>query len=346
MALRWQLSPGDLARTVIQPSLGPFGEALLSFDLIRAGNRFGGLHPWPRNVRASVSPLARHASALFKIDGPIVDLFTPIAPHEELAESLDDFLRLPDRLLADEIRYATDKTPLPRWTAPMAGTDRQSRRLLARAISDMASTFVTPYWTQMQSYLQSENSAAVHRFLGGGLENMLSHLHPCIRWDPPWLTVGCGPVRAAKQPLDGQGIVFVPAVHLRSHPAVFRSAGDDQPLLVVYPAVKEYADVPRLWRVDRDPDALARLIGPSRTELLATIRERPGLSVRELAAAVGLSTGAASEHVAVLRNAGLVSGRRHGKALIHTPTALGSSLLDGSTAGNPESSRSSGPDSP
>lgn len=55
--------------------------------------------------------------------------------------------------------------------------------------------------------------------------------------------------------------------------------------------------------------------------------DRP-LSTSEVAQRAGLSIGGVSRHLAVLREAGLVSSHRRGHAIVHLPTPLGTSLLE------------------
>ncbi|MEV7040408.1 helix-turn-helix domain-containing protein [Amycolatopsis sp. NPDC051061] len=71
--------------------------------------------------------------------------------------------------------------------------------------------------------------------------------------------------------------------------------------------------------------ALARLIGPTRSRALAALR-RPRSTTR-LAASIGCSLAAASEHARVLRDSGLITTERHGKSVMHSITALGWNLL-------------------
>lgn len=67
--------------------------------------------------------------------------------------------------------------------------------------------------------------------------------------------------------------------------------------------------------------AAAELIGnhlkvvgqPVRLRLIETLDDRGEASVNELADAVGVSSFDASQHLAVLRGAGIVSRRRHGR---------------------------------
>jgi DNA-binding transcriptional ArsR family regulator len=316
-----------VGRIVISPGLGPFGETLFSFDRRRHRSRFGGVTPPDAAIPAS--NLARHAAVLFNIDPgrPVLDLFTPVAATDGLDEALDQFMSLPDDVLDHEFRHFSERRALPRWITPLMGTDLHARRLLARAISDAAAAHVTPHWSRMRSFLQAESSAAARRFLQGGLEGLLTELHPCMRWDPPWLKLGCRDGSLDGELTVKQRIILAPAVFCGPHPCLFRPRDQTAPLLVVYPAMRDFADFSRLWHQPQHSPAVARLIGQSRADLLWTIREQPGLAVRDLALAVGISIGTASEHIAVLRDAGLVIGRRQGKAHVHALTVLGCSVL-------------------
>jgi DNA-binding transcriptional ArsR family regulator len=52
-----------------------------------------------------------------------------------------------------------------------------------------------------------------------------------------------------------------------------------------------------------------------------------GCSTTELSRRVAVSIASASEHAAVLREAGLLHSRRQGSQVLHTVTSLGASLL-------------------
>jgi DNA-binding transcriptional ArsR family regulator len=257
-----------------------------------------------------------------------------VPASDDLDTATDDFLGAPDRGLANEVRFVTQRRELPTWTTPLVGTDLPARRLVAQAIRDNASAFVVPHWPRIRSYLNTETAAAARRFMTDGLRGMMTGLHPAISWDPPWLTVGRGSNGRAHV-MAGQGIAFVPSVFMDGEPIVFTPHDANDPWLVIYPAVKDIADLARLHGDPRGPHAVAKLIGHSRSDLLNMIAEQPGLSVKDLATLIGISLGAASEHITVMRSAGLIAGRRQGKAHRHSLTPLGASLLhaDGQAGG-------------
>jgi DNA-binding transcriptional ArsR family regulator len=259
--------------------------------------------------------------------GPPLDLFSYVTPSENLAAAIDQMMSIPDTMYRDELRFVLAARRLPPRSAPLSGTDLHARRILAQAICDAATTFVLPNQQRIQSFLATTCAAATGRARPDSVDQMLTNLHPSIRWAPPWLTVGASDGAERSYVSQGEGVTFVPSALMSEQPIVFRPPDRSRPWLVFYTAVQNLADLVRLHREPNSLDAAARLIGQSRSDLLMTIAERPGRPVKELAARVGISVAAASEHLAVLRRAGLIEGHRQGKAHSHVLTALGASVL-------------------
>ena len=324
--IRLRLSPRDLTQISVQPGAGPFAEALFSFDVV-SRSQVGDFNPWSRRVRASASDLVRCAAALFTMHGPPLDLLSYVNPTENIAAAIEQMLSIPDPVYRDELRFVLAARRLPARSAPLIGTDLRARRRLAEAISDAATNFVLPNQKRIQSFLATTSAAATGRARSDGIDQMLTQLHSSILWNPPWLTVGADDCAPRSYASEGQGVTFVPSALMREQPIVFRPKDRSRPWLVFYSAVHDLADLVRVHTDPNSLDAVARLIGQSRSDLLMTIAERPGRPVKELAARVGISVAAASEHLAVLRHAGLIEGRRHGKAHSHVLTPLGASVL-------------------
>jgi DNA-binding transcriptional ArsR family regulator len=66
-----------------------------------------------------------------------------------------------------------------------------------------------------------------------------------------------------------------------------------------------------------EPDVFAALASPVRRELLGLLREHDGLPVSALASRFELRRPSVSEHLKVLRDAGLVSERRQGRQRVY-----------------------------
>jgi DNA-binding transcriptional ArsR family regulator len=84
--------------------------------------------------------------------------------------------------------------------------------------------------------------------------------------------------------------------------------------------------VATVWETRRPaPDSLSALLGRTRAELLLQLAE-PG-TTGELAGRLGVTAGAVSQHLGVLRGAGLVATRRDGRAVLHLRTERAEALF-------------------
>ncbi|HZE40476.1 MAG TPA: winged helix-turn-helix domain-containing protein [Stackebrandtia sp.] len=147
-----------------------------------------------------------------------------------------------------------------------------------------------------------------------GLGAALSDLSPDIRLDGDVLRVTglcSGSLR-----LDGASLLVIPTVFWTR--AGFRRAGLARPALV-YPV-----DPARLG-LDTAADSLPRLLGRTRAQVLRAVATGPTTSA--LASMLDISPASASEHVGVLREAGLVATNRTGRSVRHGLTPLGESLV-------------------
>ena len=79
----------------------------------------------------------------------------------------------------------------------------------------------------------------------------------------------------------------------------------------------------------KEMETIAHLIGRTRAVLLSGLAEPS--STTGLAARCGVPVSSVSEHLAVLRAAGLVSTSRTGRFLLHQRTALGIALSGAAT---------------
>jgi DNA-binding transcriptional ArsR family regulator len=158
--------------------------------------------------------------------------------------------------------------------------------------------------------------------LDGGVDRLFNTLHHTITWRPPVLTVAMNSGFDFDVHLKGQGLRLQASVFAGAQPVLWDYDLTEEPPTLVYPA---YFDgrVPALT----GPPSVVALVGRTRAQLLAAITDRPGTVTGELARQLGISPASASEHATVLRNAGLITTVRYGKAALHTVTPLGAALL-------------------
>jgi DNA-binding transcriptional ArsR family regulator len=75
---------------------------------------------------------------------------------------------------------------------------------------------------------------------------------------------------------------------------------------------------------ERPGTALDRLLGPSRAAVLIALEEPA--STTQLVATLGQSLGGIGDHLAVLREAGLISRARSGRSVLYRRTPVGDAL--------------------
>lgn len=78
---------------------------------------------------------------------------------------------------------------------------------------------------------------------------------------------------------------------------------------------------------------LAQLLGATRARILVTIAASRSTTT-EVARRSGVAPASASEHAAILREAGLITTHRTGSCVLHTITTLGAALVNGTLPAN------------
>ena len=124
--------------------------------------------------------------------------------------------------------------------------------------------------------------------------------------------------------LNGGGLTLVPTVFCRRIKLYIGVAGVDGPAVLFYPAIREITDAHRLWtrcHPGSTQDALGALLGTTRAAALETLSNT--CTTTELAGRLRTSLATASHHATVLRQAGLITTRRNGNAVLHLITPLG-----------------------
>ncbi|MER5206723.1 ArsR family transcriptional regulator [Streptomyces sp. NPDC002825] len=180
---------------------------------------------------------------------------------------------------------------------------------------------VRPYWPRIRAVLEADLAHRTRQLAEDGIQEVFAHLHPSLRWAEDRLT-GVG-LPARGPALDGGGITLAPSV-FTARCVLLPGRYGVAPCLV-YPA----RAVGTLWERNAEPcDGLARLLGRSRAGLLG--RTSTPTTTTGLARQTGLSAGAVSQHLAVLRDTGLVTAHRYRREVYYRASELGLALL-----GNP-----------
>ncbi|MDN5854960.1 MAG: helix-turn-helix domain-containing protein, partial [Actinomycetia bacterium] len=261
--------------------------------------------------------------------GVMLDLGTLAGRCDTIEDGVERLVGAPRGELVAEVEFfarAAGGVPSPLRTLVHAdGRTRQELAGRLRAYHDVA---IAPYWPRLRDHLAGERARAAQAILDHGVDGLFVGLgSDRLRWRPPVLEV-----RSAGQPipesgpdyhLDGRGLLLAPSTFFWPDPVVFRDLTAQRPDVLVYPAPPDPAIV-GFWGAPVDR-GLAGLRGSSRAKVLAAAAG--GATTTGLSRRAGVSMASASEHAAVLREAGLLRAERAGGAVRHSLTELGVGLL-------------------
>lgn len=203
------------------------------------------------------------------------------------------------------------------------------RRLLAdpaRAVQELADllerawqVLVEPHWPRLRALLEADVAYHSRRMAEVGFERLLGEISPRLHWTDSTLTVA-GTRGNHSRVLGGQGLVLMPSAFV--WPDVVGGYEPPWQPAVIYPA----RGIGGLWArsADRTPDALARLLGRARADVLCALAEPAGTST--LAHLLSLAPSSVSAHLSALRAAGLLTSRRYGHQVLYERTPLGIAL--------------------
>jgi DNA-binding transcriptional ArsR family regulator len=286
---RVHLTFADLARTRLRSTLGPLAEGVFALGAL-TGSGNADYARWRGEVHHRM--LRRSTSALLPR--------TVNAP--------DDLLFL-----------------LERAARPSGGPSGLSRVNASKLALEVWRVSVAPYWDRIGERLASECEARGRLVMAGGVEVLLSTLHPRIVWTGSVLEIPDGPDREIH--LDGRGLLLCPSVFLPGKVGrIVECEPDTGMAALVFSAAGAGGG---LWSdTGTDVQALGALVGQTRAAALRELTTA-ACTTGQLASRLGISSAGASQHATVLRQSGLITTRRLRNTVLHTVTPLGLALLGG-----------------
>lgn len=225
----------------------------------------------------------------------------------------------PERAHAEIARGLQGRPPPPEPVLRVL-RDRNVVALLADALEALWREVVAPSWPRFHAILERDVVQRAGRLTTYGWRAALDDLAPRVRWRDDGAATGHIEVRDGigddTRRLGGRGLLFLPSVFV---PAAAAHLAEAWPYALIYPARGVAAP-------QHAPGGLARLIGRTRTAILTEL-ETPATTT-QLAARLGLSIGGTGDHIAALREAGLIAGVRTGRSVLYHRTPLGDSLAN------------------
>jgi DNA-binding transcriptional ArsR family regulator len=335
--LRIHFTADDLARVRMAARPDVLWETVLSFHRLRDRRGATVFGEWRSETRVRLNGETRLLAALVPPRGYFPDFLTPPEAREGLDAGLEALrATAPGRLHTELALVVARRGSVPVLPGRLAALAEGRTEQLDRLIGVLRSYYraaVEPYWPHLQARVEADRAVRGRALLDGGAEELLASLPPVLRWRPPVLEADYPVDRELR--LEGRGLLLQPSFFCRGTPVVYRDP--TLPPVLVYPVA--HACEPAFG--ESYGPSLGKLVGHTRSAVLQAIRN--GGTTSELARRAGVSLASASQHAAVLREAGLVVTLRHGNAVLHTLTPLGAALLRAGAAAEPVAYARNGP---
>jgi len=244
----------------------------------------------------------------------------PSGPRTTLGDSLEAM----QRTTAREVRASLHRVfgdSLPDSAAELASHPAAGLRMIAAELRQAHERLIAPHWPRIRAVLEADIAYRSTRLTAGGAEHLFADLHPDLRWHHGRLSLDHDH-RNRRIKLGPGGLVLLP-VALGPTYVLIKGATSTQTTLR-YPA----RGTGTLWTAGTRPvpGSAVRLLGRQRAQLLEALRSPA--TTTDLAAALQVTASAVSQHLAILRESGLVAGERVGRNVFHRTTERGLDLLN------------------
>lgn len=318
--IRYRFGRTDLLRTRF--AIAPLMELLGATYVLRSPDRSVVHSRWrewarPRTGRLDLS-LLDVATPLVSRYWPVFVGPPPLTPHAEIGDELERVLATPPERVRAEIMRTYPSGP-PAAARPFVDEPDRALRDVVRQMAAFWDVAVAPWWPSISAVLEAEIAARARRLVTTGSRAAFDDLHASVTWDDGVLAIRPTTKEPADVDLAGRGLLLIPAAFV--WPKVWPRTDPPWDPALVYPA----PGIGDLWAPGGPSgNALESLIGSRRARILAELA-RPA-STLELARRLGVSAGGVSDHLSVLRRAGLVTRHREGREVIYARTRKGDLL--------------------
>jgi DNA-binding transcriptional ArsR family regulator len=321
--IRYRFGHEDLLRTRF--AIAPLMELVGAMYALRDPTRYSIHRPWVDWARPRIEGLDL---SLFDVATPVGGPFWPVfvgppprAPAAGISEELRRVRATPPDLVRAELERSYP-AGVPAAGRLLVEDPARGRDLLVGQMRELWDAALAPWWSRIVALLESEIAWRARRLAAVGPRAAFTALHDTVRWSDGVLHVQPTRKAAATVDLNGRGLLLVPAVF--TWPSVWPRTDPPWDPALVYPP----SGIAELWDGDGVRDgALEALVGQRRARILLEL-DIPSATL-ELARRMTVSPGSVSEHLGVLKRAGLVTGRREGRRVVYTRTANGDVLCGG-----------------
>jgi DNA-binding transcriptional ArsR family regulator len=325
------LTTEDLTKVRLAPS--PLWETVMSFGVLLHHGRDTVHAPWVTRARrvlpgTDLSPLL----AAMCLQKHCPDFLSP--PPEASVASFDEELErvraTPAKVVHKEVQLLIQAqkdhfgplSPEKEHMLEIYLSDPEgSLKRLVDTLQRYHDLAIAPYWPRIHEHLEADTIKWGQALALGGVEALLSNLHPKTSYGGGVLTLE----KPHEVPIEpaGRGITLVPCVFVWPRVMVLTEPAY-QPTLAYGPR-----GVAKLW-ISSSPapngTALEAALGAGRASVLKRLTPMPSTTT-ELSNQLHLSPSAISAHLSRLRAAQLIEGHRSGRKVFYRLSGPGAALL-------------------
>jgi DNA-binding transcriptional ArsR family regulator len=244
----------------------------------------------------------------------------PASVDTTIGELLDQVRSTPPAQVRREVAEALRRQPRADPRTERILTGDQAAGYVADVLAAAWQALLEPEWRTLRAILERDVVYRADQLASKGWAAALTGLHADLAWRHGGIELTRWRTDEAAA-LDGRGLLFIPSVFV--WPGLALSLEPPWPPALIYPA----RGVSALWERPSQAGpgtALDRLLGTSRAAILLALED--AASTTQLAATLGQSLGGIGDHLAVLREAGLITRARSGRSVLYRRTPVGDAL--------------------
>jgi len=328
--IKVHLQPTDLQNIAF--SFSPLLEAVSSYCLIRKSGYPVYDHRWHEAVlRATYGMNLPFMHAVVLAPRYMADFVTPTPTRANLSfeEELEHLRATPHDVVRKNVRVL-----LAQWTENdkldsdtheilryFLAYPSEALDCLADELRQFWAQAIAPYWERVRSILENDILYQGRRMALEGVSSMVEQLDTRLRLDGGILLIEKPQHGRDEYHLEGRGLQLVPTL-FTGNKLSWQIEPEWKPMVIYSARGGSLLHMPS----QPDPEsALVHALGESRARVLQALREP--LHTAELAQQLQVTSGAVSQHLSRLSEAGLVTNHRSSSKVVYRLTPRGEKLL-------------------
>lgn len=310
-------------------AFSPLLETMLSYHLLRHPNRSVIYNDWVDETQQALYGLE-----LAFMDAMILPRYymadfltpTPTAPRTDFEAELQAVLATPHDIVRECVRYTIEIGGASEIRDYFLAYPAEALYCLVEEMRVYWQRSIAPYWSRMLPVLENDMLYRARMLAVEGTESVLHSLDKRIRYQSGLVSLDKN-YKSGKE-LKSDYRVTSSENLLYLIPTVFNSGGLSwQVTQPWHPALYYGTRGAGLWYTTppQNNAALEITLGEARARILMTLADPA--STGELARKLHLTDGAVSQHITLLRQAGLVESNRSGYRVYHRLSERGTQLM-------------------